>query len=108
MTGANFILLGRCLDEYGPEAQPVRADLGITLQSEVDSIWPEENGSLYGQPSLEKSPLRQAMKDMSLLKPTTEEQRTLIPQMRSILLPARRRASSSSRRRAGFRQPCTP
>lgn len=86
VTGANFILLARCLDEYGPEAQPIRDDLRVALTSEVNSIWPEENGSLYGQPSLEKSgSLRQALKDLSLLKPTTEEQRALIPQIRSVL-----------------------
>jgi hypothetical protein len=86
VTGANFIILSRGLEEYGPEAQPVREDLRKAVASEIQSIWPEESPSMYGQPPLEKSgSLKQALRDLSALHPATDEQRLLIDQMRQIL-----------------------
>ena len=86
VTGSNLIILSRCLDEYGPEAKPVRDDLRQAVTEEIQSIWPEENPSTYGRPALEDAgSLRQAEKDLSALQPTTEEQRLLLQQIQPLI-----------------------
>ncbi len=87
VTGANLIILSRCLNDYGPEAKPLREDLRQAVEAEVRSIWPETQASVYDRPPLEKAgSLRQAQKDLSNLHPTTDQQRLLLQEIQPLLL----------------------
>jgi len=73
---ANIILLDNALGQYGPEAEPVRAQLRNDLDLMADKIWSESRPALGGAKPFEASSLGLSIYNEVLrLAPKTDAQR---------------------------------
>jgi len=68
-VGANYIHLDRLLANYGPETNPIRADLRAALQTKLQTIWPEESANATAIPPETQSHFEHIAADITALKP---------------------------------------
>lgn len=75
--GATVILLDRALARYGPESQPIRAELRGLVAAMIEIVWPEHHprGSALDLLERGRPPMERVLEEIAALEPRTDAQR---------------------------------
>lgn len=85
-VSANAILLDRVLAHYGPEAQPVRADLKSSLITTINRLWPGQDPGAPILDSVERShSLEDVQEQLRNLTPKNDSQRQSLAEANQIV-----------------------
>ncbi len=83
--GAKVIVLDQLLTQYGPDSAAARDELRNAVNGEIARIWPELNVGKPTSTALEKSgDLEPLQEKLNELNPTTENERTVLPEARAL------------------------